>query len=113
MVLRLIYYRGAGGFKKRFSLTQDGSNFDITLLAAPVITWHFRKIATDKKTIVDDGVPTGVNNHVVGFDVPTNFFDACKVWSCTIEVKDGGLIVHSEERFEVEVKEPAGLTTDP
>lgn len=114
-VERLVFYRGNRLFTKKFALSQDGNVFDINLLTSPItILWWF--LTQDKKTkkfLTWTGVATGVNNEEAPFIVTDGFFDTNVVYDCQIEVFDNtNLLVHSEDIFEVEIKEPVGVHTD-
>lgn len=111
---KLTFYRGNRTFIKKFSLTQDGSFYDLSLLSTPVILWWF--LSSDKKTkkFITGGTVEGANNDTVPFTVPDKFFDTVVIFDSQIEVYDDtNLLVHSEDIFEVEILEPVGVHTDP
>lgn len=113
MTLKLQYYRGDGGFSRKFNILQDGSAFDITALTTPTVRWWFKDEDGNQKSIDWTGATVDSQNNRVQFDVPGNFFDLVTVHECQIEIWDAGALVwHSDPIFLVEVDEPSGLHTD-
>jgi len=114
-MVKLQYFRGQGGFTKKFSLFQDGSAFDISLLTSPTVRWHFKEVGPPvvKREISWDGTPSGTNSEIAAFVVPGNFFNVVVEYESQVEVFDSGvLVLHNQEIIIVEVLEPAGVHTD-
>lgn len=113
MTLKLNYYRGDGGFAKKFNILQDGTAFDITALSNPTVVWYFKDEDGAKKSVNWTGATVDAQNNRVQFNVPGAFFDKVTNHDSQIEIyDDGALVWHSDPIFIVEVDEPAGLHTD-
>ena len=114
-MVKLQYYRGMGGFTKKFSIFRDGTAFDISLLTSPTVRWHFKDPDTlvAKRFINWDGTPTGSSNEIASFVVPGDFFNKVVIYESQVEVFDSGvLVLHNQEIIIVEVLEPAAVHTD-
>ena len=60
-----------------------------------------------------DSPASGANNEIALFTVLANFFKRKAIYDSQIEVFDStGFLIHSEEIFQVEILEPAGVHTD-
>ena len=112
MAEKLIFYRGQGGFTKKFSIFQDAVAFDISTLISPTVRWHFKRPDATKRFINWDGTPQGANNEIAAFIVSPNFFNEKIIYESQIEVFTSSLVFHNQEKFIVEVLEPSGVNTD-
>lgn len=109
MVIEITYFIGDGGFKQKFSLRQNGVVLDITTIAGAVLVWHFEDSDGAKTKITWDGIPTGTNNEIAGFDVVKTFFTKEDDYICSIEINDNSVLVeHSQDNFLVHILKPAG-----
>jgi len=114
--LKLVYYRGDGGFAKQFTIKQDGAVKDLTTISNVALIWWFKeqKVATPRQ-IAWTGTPSGSNNEIATFNVPSDFFNKVVTYECQIEVYQstgGNLILHSRQKFLVDVIETSGVHTD-
>ena len=113
-MVKLQFYRGQGGFDKKFAIFQDGVAFDLSLLSNPTVRWHFKRPDETKRLLDWNGVPGGVNNNEATITVTVNFFNEKIIYESQIEVFDGvGLVFHNQEKLIVEILEPSGVHTDP
>jgi len=114
--LKLVYYRGQGGFAKKFTIKQDGAVKDLTTITNVFCKWWLKKDGATTPLSIDwDGTPTGANNEIATFNVPAGFFTEVTTYECQIEVYQttgGNLILHSRQKFLVEILEPSGVHTD-
>lgn len=111
-VSKLTFYRGNKKFIKKFALMQDGAAYNLNNLTNPVVIWHFlNKKNNTKKSITWNEVL--YTSNTVGFLIPDDFWTQALNYESQIEVYDDtGLLIHSEEIFIVEIKDPVGVHTD-
>ena len=111
------YYRGNGGFTKRFAIVQNGTPVDLIneISGTATVRWWFKRPDGTTRFIdwQGEGTIEGANNEIALFDVPGAFFNEVIKYESQLEVyNDGILVFHSKQKFLVEVDEPAGVHTD-
>lgn len=111
------FFRGQGGFKKRFAIMQNGKpvNLIVDIPGTATVRWWFQRPNKTKRFLDWDGEGTveGVNNEVAVFSLPQNWFNEKIKYESQIEVYNNGILIfHSKQKFLVEVDEPAGVHTD-
>lgn len=110
--LKMIFYRGDGGITKTFVIQQNKVGFDLTTITSPTVRWHLIEPDGTKRFVDWDGTPTGSNNEEANFDLADDFFNKTVEYRGQIEVfEDGVLVMHNQEIFIVDVREPVGLHT--
>lgn len=112
--LKLVYFRGDGGFAKSFTIKQDGAVKDLTTISSVKLTWWFLDSKGNVRSIDWDGTPTGSNNEIATFNVPGDFFNVVIVYDSQIEVYQtvGNLVLHGRRKFLVDILETSGVHTD-
>ena len=111
------FYRGQGGFTKKFAITQNGQPVNLLddIPGTAIVRWWFKRPDGTKRFLDwnGEGAVEGGNNEVAVFSLPQNWFDEKIKYESQLEVyNDGILVFHSKQKFLVEVDEPAGVHTD-
>ena len=122
----MLFYRGQGGFKRRFAITQKKTQNGVTSIqpvdlindipGAATVTWWFKRPDGTKRSLDWDGegAVEGDNNEVAVFSLPQNWFNETIKYESQLEVyNDDILVLHSKLKFLVEVEEPSGVHSDP
>lgn len=114
--LKLTFYRGEGGFSKSFTIKQDGVVKNLTTITNVFVKWWFKESDGGAPRVIDwTGTPSGASSEIATFNVPANFFNETTTYDCQLEVYQttgGNLVLHSRQKFLVEVLEPSGVHTD-